>query len=484
MPSGTVAAVELGSAGGRVVVGRIGEGELRLEEVHRFGADPVRLPDGLHWDMLHVLREVVAGLQVAGRGDDPPTSVGIHGPPRDFGLLDEDDSLIGVPFHGRDARHAQGCDRVHDRARPSSLYRRTGTAFRTDATVYQLAALDGTDALSRARRMLLLPDLIGFWLTGDVAAEGTNASTTGLFDPDARDWAWDLIETLGHRRDLFPVVRAPGSLAGPLRDDVGADTGLAGSTALVRVGSHVASAVAAVPAGGPRFAFVVCDDVAHVGVDVEAPVLSEPSRAAGFTNEAGVDGRVLYLRAGMGLRLVRETLGAWERAGEPEDVGRLLQLAGALPSGGPVVDPDEAVFAERGDMERTIEDACLRAGLRPPSSRAAVIRCILDSLAASYARSIDEATRLSGASVSTVHVVGAGAANELLCRLVSDACGLPVSAGPVDAAAVGNVLVQARARGSAEGDLDALRALVRTTQALRRYEPTGSRTRGGRRAAG
>jgi rhamnulokinase len=214
-----------------------------------------------------------------------------------------------------------------------------------------------------------------------------------------------------------------------------------------------------------------------VGVELEEPVLTEESRAANFTNEAGVDGRVRYLRNVMGLWLLQETMRTWERAGQPEELGRLLSLAAALPPGGPVIDPDEAVFLPPGDMPGRIEDACLRAGVAPPASRAAVVRCILDSLAAAYARAVDDAMRLSAIDVTTIHLVGGGAQNEPLCQLTADACGRPVIAGPVEATAIGSVLVQARARGFVEGDLEGLRALVRATHDLRRYEPATPRTR-------
>jgi rhamnulokinase len=475
---GVVAAVDLGASNGRVVVGHVGPGELDLIEVHRFPNEPVALPDGIHWDVLRLYREILDGLRTAARGDDPPLSVGIDSWGVDFGLIDTDGILIANPWHYRDARHAAGIDRVHGRARQASLYMRTGVQFLPFNTLYQLAALEGTEAFGRAGTMLLMPDLIGYWLTGEAAAEETNASTTGLLDAAERTWAEDLIETLRFSRSLFPALRRPGAVLGPIRPEVAEETGLSDATAVTHVGSHdTASAIVAVPAGGPRFAYVACGTWSLVGVELEAPVLTEESRAANFTNEAGVDGRVRYLRNVMGLWLLQETMRTWERAGSPEELGRLLQLAAALPTGGPVIDPDEPVFLPPGDMPARIEDACLRAGLRPPQSRAAVVRCILDSLAAAYSRGIEDASRLSGVDVSTVHLVGGGSQNELLCQLTADACGLPVIAGPVEATAVGNVLVQARARGLVEGDLESLRALVRATHELRRYDPATAKSR-------
>jgi rhamnulokinase len=461
-----------------VVVGRVGPKELRLQEVHRFANEPVALPDGLHWDVLRLYREILDGLRMAAHGEEAPVSVGVDSWGVDVGLLDGDGALVGNPFHYRDGRHAAGAEAVHARARPASLYMRAGIQFLPFNTLYQLAALEGTEAFARARTVLLMPDLIGYWLTGEAVAEETNASTTGLLDAATREWAWDLIETLALPRSLFPALRRPGALVGPVRPEVADETGLPDGTAVTHVGSHdTASAVVAVPAGGPRFAYVACGTWSLVGVELEAPVLTEASRVANFTNEAGVDGRVRFLRNVMGLWLLQETLRTWEREGTPEELGRLLQLAAALPPGGPIIDPDEPVFLPPGDMPSRIEDACLRAGIAPPTSRAAVVRCILDSLAMAYARAVEDATRLSGLEVTTIHLVGGGAQNEVLCQLTADYTGRPVIAGPVEATAVGNVLVQARARGLVSGDLEALRALVRATHDLRRFEPDKARVR-------
>jgi rhamnulokinase len=320
--------------------------------------------------------------------------------------------------------------------------------------------------------MLLMPDLMGFWLTGAVASERTNASTTGLLDPRTRDWSWDLIERIGLPAGLFGELRGPGDALGPIRPSVARSTGVAPGTTVTHVGSHdTASAVVGVPAEGDRFAYISCGTWSLIGVELDQPILTDASRAANFTNEGGVDGRVRFLHNIMGLWLLQESLRTWERAGTPEDLGRLLAAAAALPPGGPVIDPDDTSFMAPGDMPARIEDACRRASQPIPSSRPALARCVLDSLAAAYARTIADATRLSGRTVEIVHLVGGGARNELLCQLTADACGLPVIAGPAEATALGNILVQARSQGLVSGDLEALRALVRATHPLRRYEP-------------
>ena len=467
------AAVDLGASGGRVMVGRAGPGALELAEAHRFPNVPVRLPDGLHWDVLRLYREVLDGLRAAAGGPDRLTSVAVDSWGVDYGLLDASGALLGNPYHYRDARTEGMVEKLAARIPPADLYGATGLQMIPLNTIYQLAAASGTPQLEAAATLLLIPDLLGYWLSGGTGAEATNASTTGLLDVRTGRWSGEVLEALGIRAGLLPPLRRPGEVLGQLLPEVLAETGLPPSTVLTTVGSHdTASAVVGVPAEGERFAYVSCGTWALVGVELDAPVLTEASRAANFTNEGGVDGRTRYLRNVTGLWLLQESLRVWRRAGMPADLPRLLADAGELPRGGPLVDPDDPAFLPPGDMPARIEEACRRSGQPVPEGQAGTVRCILDSLAAAFARTVRDAVRLSGRQVEVVHLVGGGARNPLLCQLTADACELPVVAGPVEASALGNVLVQARAHGSVGGDLTALRALLRATQELRRHEPT------------
>jgi rhamnulokinase len=468
----TVAAVDLGASSGRVMVGRIGPGTLELEEAYRFPNDPVELPDGLHWDVLRLQHEILEGLRRAVRSAPSIVSVAVDGWGVDYGLVDAAGRLLGNPYHYRDGRTARGVEKVHAAVPRERLYSRTGTQFMPINTVYQLAAGQGTAELQDAARLLLVPDLIGYWLAGGEHAEATNASTTGLFDPVAGTWALDLVETLGLPAAILPPLVHAGDSLGGIRAGVLAETGLPRGTVLIAVGSHdTASAVVGVPAENDRFAYISCGTWALVGVELEGPRLGEESRQANFTNELGVDGRIRYLRNVMGLWLLQESMHAWERQGQPADLAQLLAAAAAEPRGGSVVDVDDPRFLPPGDMPERIAAACLASDQPVPASRPAIVRCILDSLALAFARAIADARRLSGVEIEAIHVVGGGCRNELLCQLTADACGVPVVAGPVEATALGNVLVQARALGSIRGDLAALRAVVRATQPLRRYEP-------------
>ena len=478
MTAGLVAAVDLGASSGRVMVGRVAPDELELREVHRFPNEPVRLPDGLHWDILRLYREVLGGLREAARADGL-ASVGVDSWGVDFGLVDEAGSLLGDPYHYRDGRSSAAVDAVHAIIPPAELYARTGLQFLPFNTIYQLAAARGTPALNATSSVLLIPDLIGFWLSGTRVSEITNASTTALLDVRRRTWDDELIDAIGLPARICPSLGAPGDVIGPLRDAVRAETGLSAATKLILVGSHdTASAVVGVPAVEGDFAYVACGTWGLVGVELDGPVLSEASRLGNFTNEGGVDGRIRYLRNVMGLWLLQESLRAWELEGSPEDLPSLLVAAGELPAGGPVIDPDDPSFLPPDDMPSRIAAACHRLDQPIPATRPALVRCILDSLAGAFGRAVHDAARLSGRSIDVVHLVGGGARNELLCQLTADACEVPVMAGPVEATALGNVLVQARALGLLAGDLETLRALVRATHDIRRFEPRPVPARG------
>jgi rhamnulokinase len=470
----TAAAVDLGASSGRVMLARVGRDRLDLTEVHRFANVPVRLPGGLHWDVLRLYRDVLDGLGHAARactGDEVLGSVGIDSWAIDYGLLDGDGALLGNPFHYRDGRTADAAATVHAAVGERELYEVTGLQFLPFNTVYQLAA-EPPARLGRAAHALLIPDLLTYWLTGELGTEITNASTTGLLDVRTGDWARELMGRLALPPGLFGPLRRPGDIVGPLLPAVLDDTGLAAGTVVTAVGSHdTASAVVGVPAATENFAYISCGTWSLVGVEVDTPVLTEAGRAANFTNEGGVDHTVRYLRNVMGLWLLSESIATWNRTGPPADLPALLAAAADVPAGGPVFDPDDPAFLPPGDMPVRITTALRRAGQPVPDTRPGLVRCILDSLAAAYARTVHQAADLSGRTIDVVHLVGGGARNDLLCRLTADACGLPVLAGPVEATALGNILIQARAHHALHGDLWDLRALLRTTQPTRRYEP-------------
>jgi rhamnulokinase len=479
-------AVDLGASGGRVMMGTIGPGQqLKLHELHRFPNIPVRVLGTLHWDILALFQGVLDGLAAAARAGADVASLGIDTWGVDYGLLDAGGALLGNPVHYRDARTEGVTGQVLARVPAAELYAITGIQQLPLNTIFQLAAAAGTPQLAAARTLLMIPDLLGFWLTGQAGAEITNASTTQLYDVRAQAWATSLMTRVGIPPGIFPPLRRPGDTIGDLLPRITTEAGLAAPVPVLAVGSHdTASAVAAVPAHGPGFAYISCGTWSLVGMELPGPVLSEASLKANFTNETGIDGTIRYLRNVMGLWLLQESVRTWSARGMAADLGPLLAAAARAPALRAVVNPDDPDFLTPGDMPGRIAHACHRTGQDPPAGPGATVRCILDSLALAYRRTVAEVQELSGRHVDTVHIVGGGARNELLCQLTADACGLPVVAGPVEAAILGNVLVQARALGAAPDELGGMRQLVRTTQNLRRFDPSPGRTRSWDEAAG
>ena len=462
----TVAAVDLGATSGRVMLGHVGHDELTLHAVARFPNTPVRTIDGLHWNVLELYRSVVAGLTTASR-EFALDSIGIDSWAVDYALV-RDGRMLGVPYHYRDERTALGVERVHGRVPADELYRETGLQHLPFNTLFQLAV----EELDPRDRMLLIPDLLAYWLTGEQIAERTNASTTGLLDLSTHEWNDALIDRLGYPRELFPRLVDAGTAIGPLLPAVAAELGGKGAPVVTAIGSHdTASAVVAVPAVTDDYAYISCGTWGLVGVELERPVVTDASRIANFTNEGGVDGRIRFLHNVMGLWLLTESVREWERAGERIDLPSLLERAAAIPGDIPTFDANDPEFLPPGGMATRIRSHCASRGIPLPDDAVYVARVIVESLASAFADAVQQAAELSGRTVRVIHIVGGGSQNALLCQAVADRSGLPVHAGPVEATALGNLLVQARALGELAGDLTTLRALVARTHNLSVYAP-------------
>jgi sugar (pentulose or hexulose) kinase len=464
-----VAAVDLGATSGRVMVGEVGPDALALTEVHRFPNTPVRVDRALHWDVVGLRREMLIGLRAAVAAG-PVQSIGIDSWAVDYGLLDAGGNLLGSPYSYRDSRTDGVAARVLDEVDAAELYAVTGVQELPFNTIYQLVAARGTTELEQASTLLLLPDLLGYWLTGKLGAERTNASTTGLYDVRAHEWATELAERVGVPAAILPPLRSAGDLVGPVLAAV--DPALAG-VPVIAVGSHdTASAVVAVPAGEEPSAYISSGTWSLVGLELDAPVLTEAARLADFTNEGGVDGTVRFLKNVMGLWVLTESMSTWAERGVPDtDLPTLLAGAAAVPAMRTVIDINDPSLLAPGDLPARLELLAREGGEPVPSTPAELTRCICDSLALAYRRHVRQAAALAGREVTVVHVVGGGARNEFLCQLTADACGVAVLAGPAEASALGNVLVQARSLGADLPDLASMRALVRRTQELRRFEP-------------
>jgi rhamnulokinase len=452
------------------VLGRFDGGRVWLEEVHRFPNMPVRLPDGLHWDVLRILCEIKDGLAKAMR-QEKVEGIGIDSWGVDFGLLDGEGALVSNPYHHRDARTEGMMEKAFGFVPKEEIYQTTGIQFLPINTLYQLLAMRGSPLLEAAETMLLIPDLMNYWLTGEKACEYTNATTTQLLDLEEGGWAGDLFEGMGLPSHILAPIVQPATQLGPLLPEVAEEVG-AGPPVFAVASHDTASAVVAVPAEGEHFAYISSGTWSLVGVELSGPVVTEEGLKANFTNEGGFGGKTRLLKNVMGLWLLQECRRQWAREGHEYSYEELTRLAEDAPPAGPLVDPDHPTFLSPGDMPSRIRSFCEETGQDPPEEPASVARCVFESLALKYRHAIEQAQSLTGRSIGTVNVVGGGSQNDLLCQLTADASRLPVVAGPVEATAIGNVMVQAFAQGRV-GSLEEIRAVVSDSFETSTYEPGG-----------
>ncbi|MCC3763196.1 rhamnulokinase [Glycomyces sp. TRM65418] len=466
-----LAAVDLGASSGRVMAARVDGDRIDLTEAARFPNRSVMAHGRLYWDVLGLWSGVLEGLRAVG----PVAAIGVDSWAVDYGLIDERGHLVGNPVCYRDARGAAGKDRLLTEVDAVDLFARTGVQHQPFNTVFQLAAEDPA-ALERAERLLLIPDLFGYWLSGVVACEATNASTTGLVDQGTGTWRHELCSAAGFRADLLGTITPTGTVLGGLLPEVAAATGLPEITRVVATASHdTAAAVAAVPYEHDRAAYISCGTWSLVGVERDRPITTAAALDAGFTNERGADGSIRFLRNVAGLWLLNESVATWRAQGLDVELGDLLDQAAKIEPLRSVVDPDDPRFAEPGDMPARIRDYCSETGQPVPEGPAEVARCVLDSLALAHRRAVAALEALTGDPVEIVHIVGGGANNQLLCQLTADATGRTVLAGPDEATALGNALVQAQALGLMPPGAAARRAAARASARPRRHTPQGPR---------
>ena len=443
------AAIDLGASSGRVMTGRLVGGRLALAEVHRFHNRPARLPDGLCWNLLHLFTELLAGLRRAG----DLAGVGVDSWGVDYALLDGRDRVLGLPFHYRDGR-TEGMDaRAFARVPAAELYATTGIQTMPINTVFQLLADEGSAALQAAQRIALVPDLLALWLCGELANERTNASTTGLLDARTGEWSLELIERLGLPTRPFGALVEPGTKLGSVLPHHDFDA------PVYTVASHdTASAYVAAPLRDERSAILSSGTWSLLGLELPAPVFNDDA----LTNERGVDGTIRLLKNVMGLWIEQECARVWGA-----DFPALQRAARAVTRAVPTFDPDDERFLRGGDMPALIAEVIGRDDL----SRGELVRSIYLSLACKYKVVLERLEAASGRDVRTIHVIGGGARNALLCQLTADVTGREVLAGPVEATALGNVLVQARAAGELDSLAD-MRAVSAASFEPVHYEPS------------
>lgn len=465
-------AFDLGAESGRGVLGRFDGQRLQLEVVHRFPNGPVRTLDTLHWDVLRLYSEMLNCLRRCAADFGGVDCIGVDTWGVDFALLGRGDTLLGNPRHYRDPHTETIMVETFARLPRWEIFRRTGIQFMRFNTLFQLLALqrDRSSALDAAQTMLLMPDLFHFWFTGVKVNEFTNATTTQMYDPTAKSWAFPLVTDLGLNVKVLGSIVAPGTVLGPLRAAVATDTSLNPVPVIAPASHDTGAAIAAVPAQGEAWAYLSSGTWSLMGVELPGPLINEKALEYNFTNEGGVGGTIRFLKNIMGLWIVQECRRAWERTGQNYSYEELARLAESAPPFVSIVNPDDPTFILPSSMPATLAEFCRRTRQPEPREPGAVIRCALESLALRYRWVFERLKELTGKRLDAIHVVGGGCQNTLLCQLTADACNRPVLAGPVEATAIGNVLVQAMGLGLVRSLAEA-RDVVRRSFELTTYEP-------------
>jgi rhamnulokinase len=469
-------AVDLGAESGRVIAGLFDGRRVRLEELHRFGNGPVHVADTLRWDVLRLWSEIQAGLAKAGaRCGSSLVSVGVDTWGVDFVLLTKTGEMLGQPYHYRDARTRGVMEQTFARVPKADVFAQTGLQFMEINTLYQLVAMQQTnpELLKLADKFLMMPDVFHWLLSGSRVVEFTNATTSQCFHPVQRAWAVDLLRKLDLPVAMFPEVVEPGTKLGKLRDDVARRAGLPRLAVVAPATHDTGAAVAAVPTeltGTAKWAYISSGTWSLMGLELPKAVLTPKALAYNVTNEGGIDGTYRLLKNIMGLWLVQECRRSFERSGASYDYGTLTQIAQDAPAFRAFVDPDAREFLAPDDMPAAIRDWCRSSQQEVPDTDGGVVRCALESLALKYRMVLGRLEELSGEKTEVIHIVGGGTQNELLNQFTANATGRPVVTGPVEATALGNVLVQARTAGEI-GSLKEIRDVVRASSTMKRYEP-------------
>jgi rhamnulokinase len=472
MTARAVVAVDLGAESGRVVLGRFDGERVALEVVHRFPTPPRQHNGHLRWDLRGLWTQIRTGLAAVGEAAGSVDAVGVDAWGVDYGLLGPGGELLGDPVSYRDPRTAGMVEEAIGRVGRERLYLATGIQILEINTVFQLMAEARTGSLGQVARLLLIPDLFHHLLSGATVAEYTVASTTGAYDMARGRWATELLDELGVPTDLLPEVVDAGTDLGLVKPEL---PGFAAARVIAPASHDTASAVVGVPLADPDAAYISSGTWSLVGVETTEPVINQAAMAANLTNEGGAFGTIRLLRNSSGLWLLQESRRQWAREGREYSYDDLVQLAAAAPEGVSIVNTDHPDFVAPGDMPARIRAYCARTGQPVPAEDSTVVRCIVDSLALGYRSAIDDLAMVTGRAVTAVHVVGGGSRNQLLNQAVADVTGLPVIAGPVEATALGNLLVQLIALGAVE-DLAQARAVVQASAGpeIRRVEPSGA----------
>ncbi len=460
---------DLGAESGRLILGMLEDRRLTLEELHRFPNRPVEAEGSLHWDILALFEELKAGMKKAAQRSLSIHSISTDSWGVDYLLFDAQGALLSPTFHYRDERTARGVARAKARVDWKTIFAETGVQFMPLNTIYQLAA-EAPARLKQAHRLLLVGDGFNFLLSGLARAEESMASTSQLYNPRTKSWSRPLLEALDVPAGLFPPIVRSGTRLGPLRPELARETGLKGLEVIATCSHDTGAAVAAVPGSGEGWAYLSSGTWSLMGVELPAPIITDPCRELNFTNEIGYGGSVRLLKNIVGLWIVQECRGQWAKQGSDHDYATLTQMAAAAPPFVSLIDPADPRFLSPGDMPARIGAYCRKTGQPSPSSPGAVIRCALESLALLYRRTGLRIEQLTGRKIERLHIVGGGSRNALLNQFTANALQIPVLAGPVEATATGNILVQAIASGRLASLAEA-RNVVRASTEITQVDP-------------
>ena len=467
-------AFDLGAESGRGVVGSLEDEDLlRLQEVHRFTNGPIQVLDSLHWDILRIWSEIQQGLGIAARQyGDTLASLGLDAWGVDFGLLAADDTLLGNPYHYRDHRTDGMMEAAFGMVSREEIYQQTGIQFLQLNSLYQLLAMSraGSPALAAARTFLNIPDLLNFWLTGRKVSEFTIATTTQCYDTRAGKWAAGMLERLSIPAHIFGEIVPPGTALGTVRPAIASEAGCKPLPVIAPATHDTGSAVAAVPSSSKDYIYLSSGTWSLMGVEIKEPIITQESLEAGLTNEGGVNGTFRFLKNIMGLWLVQQCRRQWEREGTNYSYDDLTHLAAEAPAFGPLVLPPDNRFLPLGNMPARICEFCRLSGQSVPQTHGEVVRCALESLAFEYRWVAERLDSLVGRHQPVIHIIGGGSRNRVLNQFAANATGRTVVAGPVEATAIGNLLMQAIALGYV-ASLDEGRAIVRRSFDVSTYDP-------------
>ncbi|MHC1768046.1 MAG: rhamnulokinase family protein [Verrucomicrobiia bacterium] len=462
-------ACDLGAESGRLMLGTLADGRLQLEQLHRFPNTPIQAGGSLHWNITGLFREIRAGLNAVAARKIPVSSISTDSWGVDYLLFEQDGTLIEPTFHYRDSRTEQGVKNAFAKVDWNTIFAETGIQYMVLNTIFQLAA-ESPARLERAQRLLSIGDGFNYLLGGRGVIEQSMASTFQLYNPRTKTWATSLIEAIGLRQELFPPVVPSGTRLGSLSPEIARESGLERVEIVASCSHDTGAAVAAVPALGEDWAYLSSGTWSLMGVEWADPIINDACRELNFTNEIGYGGSVRLLKNIIGLWLVQECRRAWARAGREYDYAELARLAAEAAPFVSLINPADPRFLRPENMPDTIAGFCRETGQPVPETPGATMRCILESLALLYRRTLLQIEQLTGRRIGRLHIVGGGSQNALLNQFTANALQIPVLAGPVEATAAGNVLIQAIALGHLPS-LSAAREVVRRSMEVRTIEP-------------